>query len=248
MEGPSHKVLVFKVGPAIPAEKRAPRARRSHRVRTHPIFWGVDWVGSLTPVEPAAAGGLPDPRGPADPWTALTAEIESCRRCPLGVSRTHAVVYRGSRTPTVVFVGEAPGRKEDEVGRPFVGRSGVRLDRAIAQVGLAEPEFGVLNVLKCRPPDNRFDRAAAATCRPYLDRQLDLLAPRALVTLGAHALRAVDPSAPPVLQTAGRPRAVGSRVLFPLIHPAAAMRSKRLAGRWDADVRALGAWLAPRAF
>jgi len=146
----------------------------------------------------------------------------------------------------VVFVGEAPGAEEDRTGRPFVGRSGRELDRAVAILGLVDEEFGVLNVLKCRPPGNRFDRGAARTCRPYLDRQLDLLRPNVVVTLGARALAAIDPTAPPMLKAAGRPRERAGTAHFPLIHPAAALRSRRLRERWEEDVRALGRWLAER--
>jgi uracil-DNA glycosylase family 4 len=154
------------------------------------------------------------------------------------------VVYRGSLTPRVVFVGEAPGATEDRTGIPFVGRSGQRLDAAIAAAGLDSTEVGVLNLIKCRPPGNRFDRTAAQTCRPYLDRQLSWLDPSVLVSLGAHALAALDPGAPRVLLAAGRPRPCGNRSLFPLIHPAAALRSRALTERWNADSVALGRWLA----
>ena len=176
-------------------------------------------------------------------WDRLTTEIETCQRCPLGATRTHAVVYRGSLRPRVVFVGEAPGAEEDRTGRPFVGRSGRRLDAAVARLGLSESEYGVLNLLKCRPPANRFDARAARTCRPYLDRQLDWLRPRVLVPLGRQALRALVPGAPSVLMAAGRPWPARPAPLFPLLHPAAALRSRRWAERWERDVDALGAWL-----
>jgi len=180
-------------------------------------------------------------------WENLSAEIRACRRCPLGALRTHAVVYRGSLAPRIVFVGEAPGAEEDRQGLPFVGRAGARLDAAIRELGLARDAFGVLNVLKCRPPANRFDRAAARTCRPFLDRQLALLTPQVLVTLGNHALHALDPDAPGVLTAAGRPRAGRAGPLFPLIHPAAAMRSRRWAERWAHDLIALRRWWDGRA-
>jgi uracil-DNA glycosylase len=176
-------------------------------------------------------------------WDDLERTIRACRRCPLGATRTNAVVYRGSPAPRIVFVGEAPGANEDRLGVPFVGRSGQRLDAAIAEAGIGPSEFGILNLIKCRPPKNRFDRAAAATCRPYLDRQLDLLRPAILVSLGAHALRALDPRAPRVLLAAGHPRRLEGRALFPMIHPAAALRSRALAERWRADVAALRTWL-----
>ena len=126
---------------------------------------------------------------------------------------------------------------------PFVGRAGRRLDAATRALGLLPQRYGVLNLLKCRPPGNRFDRAAARTCRPYLDRQLELLRPRVLVTLGGSALRALDPDAPPILASAGRPRTGPGVPLFPLIHPAA-VRSRALAVRWETDLAALARWLA----
>jgi uracil-DNA glycosylase len=173
----------------------------------------------------------------------LAREIVACRRCPLGHVRTNAVVYRGSSAPRVVFVGEAPGAEEDRLGVPFVGRSGSILDTAIARLGLGPSEFGILNVLKCRPPANRFDRAAAATCRPYLDRQLALLRPNLLVSLGSSALHALDPSAPPVMSAAGTLRSVAVGSLFPLVHPAATLRSGRMRERWERDLGALAVCL-----
>src|SRR5580658_9355603 len=121
--------------------------------------------------EPPPAGPLPATAlaagfGPA--WTALESEIRTCRKCPLHASRTNAVIYRGSPTPRLLFVGEAPGATEDRTGVPFVGRSGLRLDAAILGVGLGPSDYGVLNLVKCRPPANRFDRDAGAACRPYL--------------------------------------------------------------------------------
>jgi len=143
-----------------------------------------------------------------------------------------------------VFVGEAPGAAEDRLGLPFVGRSGKRLDAAIAEARIPPDEFGILNLVKCHPPKNRFDRMAAATCRPYLDRQIELLRPSILISLGAHALRSLDPGAPRVLLAAGHPRPLDGRVLFPLIHPAAALRSRAMTERWRSDFAALGTWLA----
>ena len=176
-------------------------------------------------------------------WEHLSQEIRECTRCRLHATRTQAVVYRGGLAPRVVFIGEAPGADEDRTGLPFVGRSGRKLDAAIAAVGLAPAEHGVLNLLKCRPPGNRFDPDAARTCRPYLDRQLAFLRPRVLVPLGARALRALDPDAPPILVAAGTPRIGRSPPIFPLLHPAAALRSRRWSERWDRDVVALGQWL-----
>jgi DNA polymerase len=139
----------------------------------------------------------------------------------------------------VVFVGEAPGTKEDEVGLPFVGRAGKLLDRAIGELGLSADEVGILNLFKCHPPENRFNALAAETCRPYLERQLELLRPRLLVSLGAHALRQLDPNPASLTAAAGAPRSQSHQILFPLFHPAATFRSRAAAQRWKHDLEEL---------
>jgi uracil-DNA glycosylase len=156
------------------------------------------------------------------------------------------VVYRGAARPAIVFVGEAPGRLEDLSGRPFVGRAGHRLDAAVDRLGLEADRWGVLNVVKCRPPGNRLGPEPLRACRPFLDRQLDLLRPRLLVPLGARALSALDPEAPAISVAAGAPRSAGGRWLFPLLHPAAGFRSRWAAARWERDIDRLQKWLEPR--
>ena len=121
---------------------------------------------------------------------ALAELIRTCTSCPeLAAARQTVVVgdvVAGSR---LLVVGEAPGANEDEVGRPFVGRGGQLLDALMAEVGLARAEVSVLNVLKCRPPDNRTpSRAEAARCTGWLNRQVDLLDPPLVLTLGRTAL------------------------------------------------------------
>ncbi|MCI4368630.1 MAG: uracil-DNA glycosylase [Thermoplasmata archaeon] len=174
----------------------------------------------------------------------LAREVARCRRCPLHKTRKHVVVYRGSPSPRVLFVGEAPGEEEDLLGRPFVGRSGKILDQAIAQTGLTEGEYGVLNVVKCRPPGNRFLREAATKCRPYLERQLSLLNPQVVVPLGAHALYAFLPTGGKITELAGRSFDSDGRAVFPMLHPAAMLHSPGLRERWERDVRTLGGFLA----
>ena len=154
------------------------------------------------------------------------------------------VVYRGGSHPSVLFIGEAPGKDEDRAGLPFVGRAGRALDRAIATVGLAPETVGIVNLIECRPPGNRFDADAAATCRPFLDRQLAILRPRRIVTLGRHALRTLAPDAPPITKAAGFVRLGPNGPVFPLLHPAAPMHAPRYAARWEHDLSALRAWLA----
>jgi uracil-DNA glycosylase len=144
----------------------------------------------------------------------------------------------------VLFVGEAPGKDEDREGLPFVGRAGRALDRAISTVGLDPGSIGIVNLIKCRPPENRFDGQAAETCRPYLDRQLDLLRPERIVTLGRHALQALVPSAPPITEAAGFVQRGPRGSVFPLLHPAAPMHAPKYAARWEHDLTELRMWLA----
>ena len=191
----------------------------------------------------AATGASGTPAG----WANLSAEIAACTRCELHRTRRQVVIYRGAPRPRVLFVGEAPGAAEDLAGRPFVGRAGRRLDEAARSIGLADDAWGVLNLVKCRPPGNRFLPSAAEACRPFLLRQLDLLRPSVVVTLGRHALGALDPTAPPVTEAAGILRSWNGRPLFPLLHPAAPLHAPRLRERWARDLVALGSFLAPSA-
>jgi DNA polymerase len=125
----------------------------------------------------------------ATDWDDLVARVEGCLACPeLAASRTRVVA--GQRPPgaEVLLVGEAPGAQEDETGVPFVGRSGQLLDELLGQAGLRRSQVAVANVLKCRPPGNRTPRRAeVARCRPWLERQIDLVDPTVVVALGSTA-------------------------------------------------------------
>jgi uracil-DNA glycosylase len=124
-----------------------------------------------------------------------------------------------------------------------VGRAGRGLDRGLEENGVDLSTAGYLNLIKCRPPNNRFDRIAAAACRPFLDRQLDLLHPEVVVPLGAQALRSLAPGAPTITAASGRPIASERRVTFPLFHPAAPLHNPRLRSRWGHDLTELGRFL-----
>lgn len=161
--------------------------------------------------------------------------MHACQACHLASTRTLVVVYRGAPSPRFLFVGEAPGAQEDRDGRPFVGRAGRILDEATEQAGLAAEEWGVTNVVMCRPPGNRFDPEAARACRPWLSSKVASLAPRVVVTLGTHALAAFAPEALPVTSSTGRLRAWGAAQLFPMVHPASTLRSRGYRDRWRSD-------------
>ncbi len=119
-------------------------------------------------------------------------EVRKCCKCGLGESRTHAVPGEGNPHAQIVFVGEGPGADEDAQGRPFVGRAGQLLDKIIKAMGLKRSDVFICNVLKCRPPDNRDPRPEEIiSCLPYLQRQLELINPKIIVALGAHAARSL---------------------------------------------------------
>ena len=123
-------------------------------------------------------------------WDELDAEIRACRACGLCQERRQAVPGVGERTADWLFVGEGPGREEDERGEPFVGRSGKLLDKMLAAIGLRRGEdVYIANAVKCRPPYNRTpEEAEIALCRPFLARQIALLQPRLIVALGRPAV------------------------------------------------------------
>lgn len=172
-------------------------------------------------------------------------DAATCTACGLSATRTQVVPGEGSPTAALVFVGEAPGAREDLAGRPFVGAAGRLLDDLLASIGLRREEVFILNTVKCRPPENRNpQRSEIAACAPLLSRQLQALQPRVIATLGRHALAVFAPSAKiaevhgrPYAQTGGDQR--GSAVLFPLYHPAAALHNGSLRPTLERDMAAL---------
>ncbi len=136
-----------------------------------------------------APGPAPAVAEPLDPghldWPALRACVADCTRCELHRGRTRTVFGVGSETADWLIVGEAPGAEEDRRGEPFVGRAGQLLNAMLAAIGLSRESVFIANVLKCRPPNNRDPSAEeAAACRPYLERQIELLRPRLILAVG----------------------------------------------------------------
>ncbi|HEY8583648.1 MAG TPA: uracil-DNA glycosylase [Capillimicrobium sp.] len=156
---------------------------------------------------------------------------------------TNLVPGEGSADAEIVVVGEAPGAREDQSGRPFVGNAGKLLDGLLEEAGLAREQVFITNVVKARPPGNRDPKAPeVAHHRPWLEAQLEVVKPRLIVPLGRHALKHFAPDAQ-ISQVHGT--LVGDD-LFPLYHPAAALHNPRLRETLLADARALGAALAER--
>jgi uracil-DNA glycosylase len=160
---------------------------------------------------------------------AIGAEVRVCTRCRLHEGRTHAVPGEGSPDTEVLFVGEGPGRDEDAQGRPFVGESGKLLTRLIGSLGWGRDEVFITNVVKCRPPGNRDPQPdEIAACAPYLERQLAVLEPALIVTLGRFSLGAFRPGER-IGQAHGTSRpAVGhpEAAAFAMYHPAYAVRDR----------------------
>lgn len=157
---------------------------------------------------------------------ALTELIRTCTSCPELVQTRHTVVV-GDLVPAsrLLVVGEAPGANEDEAGRPFVGRGGQLLDELMAEVGIARAEVSVLNVLKCRPPANRTPaRIEAARCTGWLDRQIELLDPPLVLTLGRTALTWAISAKVTLDAVRGVVHDWRGRKLIASYHPSAAMR------------------------
>jgi DNA polymerase len=157
--------------------------------------------------------------------THLNKVVKGCHNCRLWRTATNAVPGEGSTKAEMMFIGEAPGFHEDQMGRPFVGRAGQLLERLLMDVGLSREDVYITNVIKHRPPDNRGpNKDEIRTCLPYLRRQVQLVNPKVLVPLGRYALE-VFVKDQPISKIHGKPLKVGERIILPLYHPAAALRS-----------------------
>jgi uracil-DNA glycosylase len=177
------------------------------------------------------------PPGSIDALELLRTEASTCVRCPLAAGRTQVVFGVGNAHAGIVFVGEGPGRDEDLAGEPFVGRSGKLLDRLIGEeLGIDRRDCYIANVVKCRPPGNRDPRPdEIEACRPYLHRQLELIRPVVVVTLGNFATRLLLETTEGITRLRGRSYPFGSAHLVPTYHPAAALRA---GGEVVAEMRA----------
>jgi uracil-DNA glycosylase len=161
-------------------------------------------------------------------------EVRDCRRCPLGATRTNAVFGMGNADADLMFVGEAPGAEEDRQGKPFVGRAGKLLDQLLGEIGLNRKDDAfICNVLKSRPPGNRDPQPdEIEACRPYLETQIALIEPLVICTLGNFATKLLTGSQVGITRQRGGPqeRELGGRpvTLYPLFHPAAALRTPQV--------------------
>jgi uracil-DNA glycosylase family 4 len=178
----------------------------------------------------------------------LSEEVEGCRRCGLCEGRKRAVMGEGDLDSPVVFVGEAPGRKEDEQGRPFVGNAGKLLDRLLSEAGFERGRVYITNVVKCRPPGNRRPKATELRkCTAHLERQLEIISPRVLAPMGNSAvgymMRRYGLGRGSIGEVHGKSfpteASWGRLMVYPLYHPAAVLYNQGLEEEVRRDLREL---------
>jgi len=173
--------------------------------------------------------------------TAVYRQARTCTRCPeLAGTRTQVVFGAGNADADLMFVGEAPGAREDAQGVPFVGAAGKLLGELLGAVGLTREDVFICNVLKCRPPGNRDPLPAEIeNCQAYLLRQVELIAPRVICTLGNFSTKLLrgEPTGISRLHGQAEIRVIGERAvrLYPLFHPAAALYTRSLLETLRAD-------------
>ncbi|PJF30611.1 MAG: uracil-DNA glycosylase [Candidatus Thermofonsia Clade 1 bacterium] len=178
---------------------------------------------------------------------AIAAEIRACDKCPLhAAGRTNAVPGSGDYTAEIMFIGEGPGFNEDRQGLPFVGQSGKLLDELLSLIGMNRSQVFITNVVKCRPPENRDplpDEVSTCT-QAYLYRQIELIAPKVIVTLGRFSMGLFFPNAK-ITQIHGQAKWENGRAYLPLYHPAAVLRNMAtLKPQMEADFRKIPQLLA----
>src|SRR4051794_996562 len=176
-------------------------------------------------------------------------EASVCERCPLSETRNRVVFGSGNADADLMFVGEAPGAEEDRQGLPFVGRAGGFLTQLLEGIRLKREDVFIANVLKCRPPGNRDPQPEEIdSCRPYLEKQVELIQPRVICTLGNFATKLLTANPTGITKVRGTPQEqmIGGRHVFmlPLFHPAAGLRTPRVAEQLREDFRQIPDLLA----
>ncbi len=169
----------------------------------------------------------------------VAADVRACQACALASGRKNAVPGEGPADAEIMLIGEGPGFHEDQQGRPFVGPSGQFLTELLASAGYKRSEVFIANVVKCRPPGNRDpvpDEIAA--CRPYLDRQIALISPKVIITLGRFSMARWFPNER-ISSIHGRARRIEGRIIIAMFHPAAALHQPALREAIEEDFRRL---------
>ncbi len=169
----------------------------------------------------------------------LAGQVAVCPKCELSKTRTHAVPGEGNPDADIVFIGEGPGFYEDQQGRPFVGPAGKFLDELLTSIGLRRQDVYIGNVIKCRPPNNRDPLPVEiSACKPWLDRQLEIIKPRVIVTLGRYSMSRYFPGQS-IGRIHGQPKRLDDVTIVPMYHPAAALHQASLRRTIEQDFQKL---------
>lgn len=180
----------------------------------------------------------------ADVLQQVAAEVSICERCELHFSRKLAVPGEGPVDAEIMFIGEGPGFHENEQGRPFVGAAGQFLEQLLDSIGYKRQQVYITNVVKCRPPGNRDPQIEELqACSDYLERQLQAINPKVVVTLGRYSMARFLPNAK-ISEIHGQAVRVHGRLVVPMYHPAAALHQPSLRATVEADFSKLPEWMA----
>ena len=168
--------------------------------------------------------------------TDINASIEHCQDCELAKRRTRAVPGEGPENASLLFIGEAPGWHEDQQGRPFVGPAGQFLEQLLASIGLKREQVYIANVVKCRPPGNRDPLPGEIqACGKWLERQVALLKPKMIVTLGRYSMARYFPNES-ISKVHGKVKKQGDTIYYAMYHPAAALHQGGLRKTIETDM------------
>ena len=166
-------------------------------------------------------------------------QVRTCTDCPLSTNRSNAVPGEGPAHAQIMFIGEGPGYQEDRQGRPFVGPAGRFLEELLASSGYRREDVFIANMVKCRPPNNRDPLPSEiSACSKYLDRQIELIDPKLIVTLGRFSLAKFFPKES-ISRVHGRVRKLQGLNVYPMMHPAAALHKQELKNVIEEDFRAI---------
>jgi uracil-DNA glycosylase family 4 len=177
------------------------------------------------PLRPVSSHSLDEKKAALD---ALREEIGDCTRCKLSKGRQNIVFGEGDPEAVLMFIGEAPGREEDIQARPFVGEAGKLLTRLIEKMGLSREKVYIGNIVKCRPPQNRDpEEDEMRTCSPFIDRQIDIIFPRIIISLGRVASQTLMGTKIPITKLRGRFYEYKGIPVMPTFHPAYLLRNPK---------------------
>jgi uracil-DNA glycosylase family 4 len=174
----------------------------------------------------------------------LNQEIERCQRCEIAKYRNKAVPGEGAEDAAIMFIGEAPGWHEDQQGRPFVGPAGKFLDELLASIGLSRQQVYITNVIKTRPPANRDPLPTEIqNCRPFLNRQIEIIKPKMIVTLGRYSMAMFFPGKS-ISKIHGTAQKRDNVIYYAMYHPAAALHQASLRQAIEEDMAKIPKLLA----